>query len=915
MTTEKIKTDIGRKSGAGLKIYYIMLTIVTAVILVLSFASYYFFTPSGFTSVDSNEVSANAVTLSGYQRNALEEGNYYEINNSGYAKTINEIDGMLGSVNGLTKVLSRRASEAVDKTAAIQKITATLGAGPTYTIQDFSQSNIDYTLDRASFKAMGDDLEYLGRENKLYSRQIKNFIIDIPGESVDSDAVLLMTHFDSEIGSYGATGAAGVAAMIGTIKSIVESNTTFKNELVFVITDGRYENSIGAYAFRYQFSGFNNVNSRIKAAINFDAITAGGSLALVQSSLPNMEVPGDIIGEISNSFSGIRNDTLVPQFLDKSFRADSKIFYDYSQDLWTVPSADIMTVAGTYKAGSQYDTIDNIDIDNICMQYSVAMEAIANHFGNIDLPLGGLVLGSGNTWLGLGLSVSGLWMIILAVLLLLLSIGSIVIGTKSGVINPIELVKGIGLVLLAALGAAGIEYGLYFLISLLVSAFGGYTMNQVFTSSVVSPLVIIPALLLNVALSFGFYTIFKRLLHIKAKDCVRGASYLVSIAGIFMGFAFSRMAFALVIVGIVYNIITIVISLLKKTDVQNLGKLFLYFAATVLFLPFAIQALLTICNFYAAVYLPLMLMPISIMLATITPYFSKLTPALEDLFEKLPKHTIVVQREVVTRVEDEAKKGKFEEVKQTVVENEKVAWKYHTWFGVTALSTIALVAIIICQTISAFAMPIGVNSTYSYSDLNNGIEHTIYDDAIVCTRTVGFSSYKWTIRDDAVYRRLRYLKGYEYWEWKYDETKNEYTRTINTGNAPSANTVLTLESVDGVHSLEVTPEMGNASQVFLTFINLARDNSILVEKDGETYFSYSIDNPAKECKLALPYGFGNCKVTIKSDSSITIKSSEYITSENAINNDAYERIEDMRNYFSGIGIDDIQFNYIIESTK
>lgn len=72
--------------------------------------------------------------------------------------------------------------------------------------------------------------------------------------------------------------------MLGAIDTLVSSDYAPSNDVVFAFTDGRYENSVGAYAMLNQFVGFDGVMDRIGAVFNFDALTAGGTLTVVDTS-------------------------------------------------------------------------------------------------------------------------------------------------------------------------------------------------------------------------------------------------------------------------------------------------------------------------------------------------------------------------------------------------------------------------------------------------------------------------------------------------------------------------------------------------------------------------------------------------------------------------------------------------------
>ena len=220
------------------------------------------------------------------------ERNSYTLGTGSSAEEAAElISGWINDIDGITETTARRKDETVSKTDNAElDITAdfaTVDGKPvaTFVQQDFAIPTIDYVIDRDTVADMtGED--YAGQEGLIYAgRQVNNLIVVIPGtvtrnaksESEYGDAVLFMTHYDSNSSSVGGSGASAVAAMLGTIETVLESEAEYENDLVFLISDGRYEQSVGAYAFKNQFVGFGNIYGRIGAAFNFDSLTAEGN--------------------------------------------------------------------------------------------------------------------------------------------------------------------------------------------------------------------------------------------------------------------------------------------------------------------------------------------------------------------------------------------------------------------------------------------------------------------------------------------------------------------------------------------------------------------------------------------------------------------------------------------------------------
>lgn len=88
----------------------------------------------------------------------------------------------------------------------------------------------------------------------------------------------------------------------------------------------------------------------------------------------------------------------------------------------------------------------------------------------------------------------------------------------------------------------------------------------------------------------------------------------------------------------------------------------------------------------------------------------------------LPMRTIRVERVVTEKIEDAAKKGKFTEVTHAKVFKEKVTRTYSNALGITLVSFLGVVAIVLFTAFGG-GFGSGVSSNYSYYD-------EIYKDAL-----------------------------------------------------------------------------------------------------------------------------------------------------------------------------------------
>lgn len=888
------------KKFAG--IYYTALVLVAVLLLVFSFVTYFYTPASTSASFDTSAAHESyAVPLASGERNTFTEGTGTTAD-----AAVGTIDGWLNSVEGLTKVRAAKSEASMTRESTYQKVTAAMSAGASYTLQDFTQSDIDFTLDIDTVSDMSADA---ANEDLVYAaRQVKNFIVQIPGTaSGEKSAVLFMTHYDSNVGSVGASSASAVAAMIGTIDYLINDyEGTFVNDLVFVITDGRYEDSVGAYAFKNQFVGFDNVYGRVKAAFNFDALTAGGALTIVQTS----DGDTDIMSGYLASSASVRTDSSIAALMDDHISSDFDVFRDKDDDTFAVNALNFMMTAGGYDAGSAADNLKNVDA-SVTAQYASAMESLAKHFGNAELS-GELaaVDAATYTYLGASAGVHGAVVYVLAAILLVLLVGNIVLAIRKKSFGVQNALKGMGGVALALAVSLAAFFVAYFVIGLLSVAFGAITMDLLFTLHMLDGAVLIPSILFAAAVSCGVYPAVKRAFKIKAADCVRGGAMLQMIIAIGFGFIYPPAALPFLIIGLVNGAVMALSTLLKNIFKNKFGfgieRLFLYTAPSIFGLPFLVQAALGIFNLFPIIALPFFLLTFSLLLSAITPYFDYLQPVLTDAFEKLPKHTVPVVQTVVEEREDPVKKGRFETVTETKVVKNKVAWRYHNWFGVTVLCVVTLVALLVCAPVGAtvnMSMDKNVSSNYDYA--NASVTDAVFDNSVVCyiDGTVSSSGrYYWLVKDESVYKMLRYLDGYDYWEWTWDSTFNAYKKSVSAGSMPTSKDLFTRESVDGGFDVKVTPTYKSESQVKMNINGISAGDKITVTPLTGEAFTLTFTSPASYIDIVLPFGYGDCTVHVQtSSSSMLVSGYEYYSARAELPGtfgNAYVDFREMSDFFT-----------------
>jgi len=144
--------------------------------------------------------------------------------------------------------------------------TAAHDAVRSYLMEQLSALGLDPQIQHATFLQE--------RRNDYLAAEVDNILVRIQGTN-NSKGVLLVAHYDSAITSPGAgDDGAGVAALIETAR-VLHEGPRLRNDVIFLLSDGEEQGSLGAKAFLRDHPWARNVG----AVLNFEARgTTGPSL-------------------------------------------------------------------------------------------------------------------------------------------------------------------------------------------------------------------------------------------------------------------------------------------------------------------------------------------------------------------------------------------------------------------------------------------------------------------------------------------------------------------------------------------------------------------------------------------------------------------------------------------------------------
>lgn len=125
---------------------------------------------------------------------------------------------------------------------------------------------------------------------------VENIIATLPGEDRSAPVVLLMSHYDSAVGSPGAADdAAGVASSLEAVRALLADDRPRRRDLVILITDAEEQGLLGAQAFFEEHP----LADRIGAIVNLETRGASGRAFMFQTGPDNGAMMGLYAREVS----------------------------------------------------------------------------------------------------------------------------------------------------------------------------------------------------------------------------------------------------------------------------------------------------------------------------------------------------------------------------------------------------------------------------------------------------------------------------------------------------------------------------------------------------------------------------------------------------------------------------------------
>lgn len=679
----------------------------------------------------------------------------------------------------------------------------------------------------------------LGLTEHLVGRQITNVIAALPSKSASAGAIIITVRYDSRTDTVGAASAAFVANAMESLIELAGSNKAFKNDIVVVFTED-LDYSYGAYAFFNLFDGLDGVVQRAKAGVNLEAYGNGGTLALTDASNAGL----DYIYAYTKAADNALNLSVIPSAIpDELKNRDAvKAFGD-------IPAVQVAVLGGLDSAQSSLDNAAALS-SAIVKQQARFIKDYMEVFGDTADTFS--AEGSDNTAFfsyidGGTIAYTAVASYVVGAIILAMIAAVVVTMILKKTFSLKNMFVAMGVQLLVVVSTLAAMLAAYFLVTLMLTGFGVLPIMAITRLIYSNAGIIIAAMLITVAASFGFTTLYKKLFRVTSSDAVRGTAMLFGVVGAIMSFATPAYSYITSWLGLLLLAVLLTSVCLHKKFKAKFGfgmdRLYLYVIPTALCLPLIMPTITALSGLMPLVLLPILFMLFTAILGVGIPYLDRTQPLLDKLVKKLPNRTIRVERVVTEKVEDRAKKGKFTERTVKRVENEKIPLNYKNYFGV---SVVAVLGIVIALFSGGFGVSFEKTLTGFYS-----YDNAVYNNSIV---------YEWNDEDQRIvvgdlsaYKFIRYYVD----DLTWDSVNNVYSKTVSYNRSDIIHHEPSVEQ-DG-DKYTITTFDGGKSNVTLTIPNANSITRIILKEssknDGDYEgYVYEYEN-CDTIVLRLPYGF------------------------------------------------------------
>lgn len=204
-----------------------------------------------------------------------------------------------------------------------------------------------------------------------YEGKVENIVARISGED-SSGAIMITSHYDSEVNSPGAADAgSGVVAILETVRALTES-PHLKNDLIILISDGEEIGLLGAQAFVQEHPWAKDVD----IVLNFEARGSGGPSVLFETNDENERLVAEFAKAATNP---ITHSFIYDLYRTMPNDTDLSIYKSFG-----MYGLNFGFFVGLFGYHTPEDTVENLNKGSL-QHHGDNMLDLVHHFGNMDL--------------------------------------------------------------------------------------------------------------------------------------------------------------------------------------------------------------------------------------------------------------------------------------------------------------------------------------------------------------------------------------------------------------------------------------------------------------------------------------------------------------------------------------------------
>ena len=695
------------------------------------------------------------------------------------------------------------------------------------------------------------------------AKEITDIVAAIPSRATrmgkSSKSVIITVRYDSRADSNEAALAGFVGAALETLVEYVKSGAIPKNDIVVVFTEDM-DYAYGTYTFVDAFIGLDNVVSRAKAAVNLEAYGNGGTLALTDASGAGLSYFNEYTSVSGTAFNSSIAAAAIPGEIKNTYAVDA---FKYAE----IPVVQVALLGNLNNAQSpadNYAALSESAVRTMSDFIKSYFEFAGETEKTFELNDNKLVFFSYFDWGTV--AYDNIAAYVIAAITLVILIAAIALTANKKTFSLYRMLVAVGVMFLVFVSSIVAMFAAYFLVTLMLTGFGVLPIHAIVQVRYFNVGILIASMLIAFASAFGFSSVYKKLFKVTSSDTVRGNAILVALIGAVLGFAAPAYSYAVSWLGLLMAAVLLVTVLFNKKFKDKFGygldKLFLFVLPVLITLPLTMSTVTALSALWPLYLLPIVMLIFVAMLGSAVPYLDRSVVFFDKLAKKLPMRTRRVERTVVERVEDRAKKGKFTEQTVRRVENEKVPVNYKNYFGI---SLVTVLAVVIALLSGGFGATFGQTVTAP-----NAYGSSIYNDSLVYEWTKssgGAVSQRLIIGDLITYKYARYAID----DLEWDSELGMYTKKVNQ---PSTDIIGTEPNLTRASTgYDITTFDGPRSVVTLT-IPSARGvtKAIITDSRGKEYeYFYSKVNTIV---LRMPYGTDRFNIRFEGSTPSTIQYEE-----------------------------------------